>query len=376
MVRRTFIARAAGGFLAVPLAVFSVLSTLPEALSQVPTGYPASYAETIAAARKEGKVVIYATTDVSSATPLNRAFEALYPDVKVEYREIDSPALYRRFVTETSSHRPTADVLWSSAMDLQLKLVNDGYAQPYPSPEASSLPEWAVWKSEAFGTTFEPVVFIYNERHLRAGEVPQTHAEFARLLKDRPERFKGRVTTYDIEKTAVGFLFATQDSRATTAFWSLAKLLGESNVRLETSTAAMMEAIGSGAALLGYNVIGSYAMARAKLDPSIAVVLPSDYTLVLSRVAFIAKGAANPNAAKLWLDFLLSNRGQTLLAAKSGLPSVRRDVAGELTASALAKSLGASLRPIVVGPGLLVYLDRAKQQEFLRQWREAMATGR
>jgi iron(III) transport system substrate-binding protein len=349
--------------------------TLPAALGQVPPGYPSSYDEIVAAARKEGRVVVYSTTDVSAATPLNRAFEALYPGVKVEFREFDSPELYRRFVAEASSHRPTADVLWSAAMDLQLKLVNDGYAQAYPSPEAANLPEWAVWKHEAYGATFEPVVFIYNERLLRADEIPQTHADFARLLKEKPERFKGKVITYDLEKTAVGFLFATQDSRATPAFWPLAKLLGASNVRLETSTAAMMEAIGSGAALLGYNLIGSYAMARAKMDPSIAVVLPKDYTLVMSRVAFIAKGGANPNAAKLWLDFMLSQRGQTVLAEKSGLLSVRRDVAGELTGSALAKSLGASFRPIGVGPGLLVYLDHAKQQEFLRQWRDAMASG-
>ena len=390
--RRTFIASMARNLLAIPPSVSFVSSptrTLQaaavtaqalmasgRAYAQLPSGYPASYEDTLAAARKEGKVVVYATTDVSSATPLNRAFDALYPDVKVDYREIDSPDLYRRFLEETSAHRPSADVLWSSAMDLQLKLVNDGYAQAYASPEAPSLPEWAVWKNEAFGSTFEPVVFIYNERQLRPGEVPQTHADFARLLRERPERFKGRVTTYDIEKTAVGFLLATQDSRATASFWPLAKLLGESNVRLETSTAAMMEAVGSGTALLGYNVIGSYAMARARMDPSIAVVLPSDYTLVLSRVACIAKAAANPNAARLWLDFLLSNHGQTLLAAKSGLPSVRRDVAGASTATALAKSLGTSLRPIAVGPGLLVYLDRAKRQDFLRQWRDAMATGR
>ncbi len=351
------------------------LIALPDALGQVPPGYPAAYADTVAAARKEGKVVVYATTDVAAATPLMRAFEGLYPGIKVEYREIDSPELYRRFVAETSAHSPTADVLWSSAMDLQLKLVNDGFAQTYPSPEAGGLPEWAVWKNEAYGTTSEPVVFIYNERLLRPDEIPQTHADFARLLKDKPERFKGKVTTYDIEKTAVGFLFATQDSRVAPLFWPLAKLLGASSVRLETSTAAMMEAIGSGTALLGYNVIGSYAIARARMDPSIAVVLPKDYTLVLSRVAFIAKGAANPNAARLWLDFLLSNRGQTL-AARSGLLSVRRDVPGELAAPALAKSLGASFRPIGVGPGLLVYLDRAKQQEFLKQWREAMSSAK
>jgi len=135
----------------------------------------------------------------------------------------------------------------------------------------------------------------------------------------------------------------------------------------------MMEAIGSGAALLGYNVIGSYAMARARMDPSIAVVLPKDYTLVLSRVMFIVKGAPHPNAAKLWVDFLLSQRGQALLATKAGLPSVRGDVTGDYTAAKMTKALGTSLRPIGVGPGLLVYLDRVKQEEFRKQWNEATA---
>jgi iron(III) transport system substrate-binding protein len=215
------------------------------------------------------------------------------------------------------------------------------------------------------------VVFVYNERHLKSDEVPRTHADFAALLRDKPERFKAKVTTYDIHKSAVGFLLATQDSRASPAFWSLVRQLGASNVRMEANTAAMMEAIGNGSALLGYNVIGSYAIARATRDPSIAVVLPKDYTLVLSRVMFIAKGARHPHAARLWVDFLLSQRGQTLLASKAGLPSVRGDVAGEYTAAAMTKALGSSLRPIGVGPGLLVFLDRAKQQEFRRQWNEA-----
>jgi len=174
--------------------LFALLGVLApgQACAQAPAGYPPAYAETIAAARKEGKVIVHATTDVSAAAPLNRAFEAMYPGIKVEYRELDSPELYRRFIAEKTAQRPTADVLWSSAMDLQQKLVNDGHAQMYSSPEAAGLPEWAVWRNEAYGTTFEPVVFIYNERLLRANEVPQTHADFARVLKESPDRFKAR----------------------------------------------------------------------------------------------------------------------------------------------------------------------------------------
>ena len=58
------------------------------ALAQVPAGYPANYADTIAAAKKEGKVVIYSTTDTASANPLIKDFQSLYPGISVEYNDM------------------------------------------------------------------------------------------------------------------------------------------------------------------------------------------------------------------------------------------------------------------------------------------------
>jgi iron(III) transport system substrate-binding protein len=170
----------------------------------------------------------------------------------------------------------------------------------------------------------------------------------------------------------VGFLLITQDSRTSPAFWNLAKTLGASDIRLQSRTVTMMERIASGEYLLGYNLLGSYAMDQSTKNPVIGVVLPTDYTLVMSRVMFISKSAKNPNAAKLWLDYLLSKRGQAILANQSRLYSIRPDVEGETTLAALTRE--ASLKPIAVGPGLLVYLDQAKRLEFLKQWQQALGT--
>ena len=187
----------------------------------------------------------------------------------------------------------------------------------------------------------------------------------------KPDRFKGNVTTYDIEKSAIGFLFSTQDSRTSQAFWTLVKAMGANAVELEANTSAMIERIASGKYLLGYNLIGSYAMARAKRDPAIGVVLPRDYTLVMSRIMLISRSARNADAAKLWVDYVLSRRGQTLIATKSELFSIRDDVEGEFTSTALRKALGTSLKAIGVGPALMVYLDQAKRLEFIKLWRQA-----
>ena len=55
------------------------------ALAAVPAGYPADYQKIVDAGIKEGKVVVYSTTDTKAAGPLIKGFEAQYPGIKVEY---------------------------------------------------------------------------------------------------------------------------------------------------------------------------------------------------------------------------------------------------------------------------------------------------
>src|SRR5580765_4191810 len=231
--------------------------------AELPEGYPADYGAIVSAARAEGKVVVYSTTDLSVVAALIRDFEALYPGVKVNYEDLNSAELHNRFLTETAARMPSADVLWSSAMDLQVKLANDNFAERYRSPEAAALPDWAVWRDAAYGTTFEPAVFVYSKRFVTGKDVPQTHADFIKLLSTQREKYAGNVTTYDIEKSAVGFLFATQDSRVQAGFWDLVKALGANSVELDTNTSVMVQRIAAGKDYLGYNLIGSYAMTRA-----------------------------------------------------------------------------------------------------------------
>lgn len=339
------------------------------AAAQVPPGYPAGYDKIVDAGKKEGKLVIYGATDSKAAAPLVKDFSALYPGISVEYNDLNSTEVYSRYISEVAAGGTTADLLWSSAMDLQMKLASDGYALQYKSVEAANIPGWANWNDTAYGTTFEPAAIVYNKRLLTAKEVPATHADFAKLISQ--DKFKDKVTTYDIEKSGVGFMFMTQDSRANNDFAGLEKAFGAARVRVQSSTGTMLERISSGENLIGYNVLGSYALVRAKTDPSLGVVLPKDYTLILSRVLFISKNAKHANAAKLWLDYMLSQRGQTIIANDSKLYAIRADVKGDTTSADLTKLVGAAnLKPVPVSPMLLQYLDPTKRLAFLRQWKE------
>src|SRR5437764_10751680 len=355
-------------------AVAAVVAPLAAA-AQVPAGYPADYAQPVAAAKKEGKVVIYSALDTKAAQPLIRDFNAVYPNIKVEYNDMNSTEMYNRYIAEVAAGQGGADVMWSSAMDLQVKLVDEGKAMSYRSPEAAKLPSWAVYKDQAYGTTYEPAVFIYNKRLVAQDEVPYTHDDFVKLITAKADKFKGKVTTYDIEKSGVGFMFVVQDTKYFPRMKELEKGFGATSYKVYSSTGNMLEKVSSGEHLLGYNVLGSYALVRAKKDPNLGVVLPKDYTLVLSRVMFIGKQAKNPNAAKLWTDYVLSQRGQKMIGGEVELFAIRNDVDAEYTAASLNKQLGSNVKPIPVSSEIVAYLDQKKRLEFLNNWKAALATG-
>src|SRR5215471_9419321 len=193
------------------LATCTLLALTAQA--QVPAGYPADYAKIVDGAKKEGKVVVYSTTDAKLVTPLVKDFESAFPGVKVEYTDMNSTEVYSRFTSENAANAASADAVWSSSMDLQLKLAQDGLAMTYKSPESSALPDWAKWKDMVYATTFEPIAIVYNKRLVAADEVPKTHADFTKLLTTKAEKFQKKVTTYDAEKSGVGFMLVNQDAK-------------------------------------------------------------------------------------------------------------------------------------------------------------------
>ena len=117
-------------------------------------------------------------------------------------------------------------------MDLQVKLAVDGHAATYASPEIPSLPKWAVWQNQAYGTTYEPVTMVYSKRLMPAAEVPQDHAALLALLNAKPAAYKGKVTAYDPEKSGVGYLFANEDIKNYPQAWDLFRAFGKTSIKL------------------------------------------------------------------------------------------------------------------------------------------------
>ncbi len=347
--------------------LLSAMAAATAVAAAQPRGYPRSYDDIIAAAQREGTVVVYSTTDKHEVVAALAAFRAHYPFLRVDYRELASPELYDRVIAESRARKPTGDLVWSSAMDLQIKLVNDGYAQAYASPEKPYLPDWAIWKNEAWGVTAEPIVIAYNRRLVPAQDVPSTHVAFERLLRARGDFYRNRVSTYDPRLSGFGYLQLAQAVHVNRDIGPLAGALGAVDVKFYTSTRPLLADLENGSSLFAYNALGSYALELATRNPDIAVIMPADYTLVVSRIALIAREARQPNAARLLLDFLLSIEGQRQLARAYMAPS-RKDVEALPGSTPPANAA----RPVRLGPALLADLDRIRRERILATWQAAL----
>lgn len=315
-----------------------------------------------------GTLTIYSTTDTSIFAPVVADFRRLHPRVAINYVELEAAPLYRRYLDETADGRPTADLLLSSAMDLQVKLVNDGFAAPHRSPNSALIPNWAKWRNEAFGFTFEPAVMVFNSNLTAGRAIPRSRPQLIRALADEPGFWRGRVGTYDLSTSSVGYLLASQDIRQSDDFAALAALLRQAGVVTVATSSELLDRIERGEIALGYNVLGSYAHARLAAGAQIEIVYPEDYTLAVTRTAVIPRNAPHPAAAQTFLNYLLSIRGQMALAHRSRLSAVRPEIAGRYSRLGISEETVGPLRPIALGPGLLVYLDRQKRERLLASW--------
>lgn len=299
-------------------------------------------------------IKIISTADINYLKPLIEAFREFRPNVAVDYTVASSTQVMDAIARENHSF----DIVISSAMDLQTKLANDGFAQKHASLATQNLPDWAVWNDMVYAFTQEPAGFVISNALFNGLPIPQNRQQLITTLRQNPDRFRGRVGTYDIRKSGAGYLFATQDARASDTYWRLTEVMGTLDPTLYCCASEMIDDVVNGDLAVAYNVLASYAEKSPNQD-KFTIILPSDFSIVMLRTLLIPKTSQNSALAADFLDFVLE---QTY---PSGVSPLLR-----------TKSLGAAeqstLYRISMGPGLLVYLDHFKKKNFIDEWENAI----
>ncbi len=317
----------------------------------------------------EDRLVIYSAAEKQYCAGLLEDFGARHPGIGIEFVFGISVALHERYLAALSAGKPEADLFWSSAMDLQMSLVLAGDALPHPSPEAHALPQGAAYRDLAYATTMEPLVTLVNRGRFDMNLAAGSLVELTAALRGDPKRFLGRIACYDIAANGLGFLALLHESRRSADFAAFIQLLAACKPKLFGSNPPLVEEVASGRAALGFHLLASYALRATRSNPSLAIASSNAPPLAVSRVAFIPRSAPHPNAARLFLDYLLSQDGQQRLL-EAGLFPIRR------AASGVTHSGTGAVTPIRIDRDFGDLLDPQRRHKLLSQWRAAVAAPR
>ncbi|MCQ9616509.1 hypothetical protein L1889_07120 [Paenalcaligenes niemegkensis] len=97
-------------------------------------------------------------------------------------------------------------------------------------------------------------------------------------------------------------------------------------------------------------------------------MIPNDYVLVFSRTALIRNSSPRPDLAKLFIDYLLSDNGQKIVAETAYLGSIIQPEGVTPTGLAPKLAKAGTIQSLELSPALLVALDPARKQRFIQNW--------
>ena len=273
--------------------------------------------ELIEGAKKEGQFVFYSGIPVPDAQALLSAFEKKYPFIKTTHYRATGPALVSRIETEQRAGRHEWDVMNSTGFEPYV-LLEQGYFAKYDSSERKNFPDGHK-DVEGYWTTMytSPNLLSYNTRLVSPKDLPRDYFD---LLEPK---WKGRLGLDSSEFEWYANLKKVWGAEKSQKFL---EGLRKQEVRLVQGRALLTQLLGSGEfAILVNNYLQN--AIEAKRKGSSVEILALDPVIAAAGLVGINKNAPHPNAARLFVDLVLSKEGQELVV-KTDRSSVRKDVVG------------------------------------------------
>jgi iron(III) transport system substrate-binding protein len=273
--------------------------------------------EVIEGAKKEGQLVFYSGIPIPDAQAILSALERKYPFIKTTFYRSTGPALVSRIQTEQRAGSHIWDVMNSTGFEPYV-LLEQGYFAKYDSPERRVFPEGHKDNEGYWATMYtSPMIVSYNTRLVSSADLPRDYVD---LLQPK---WKGRLglDSSDFEWYAnLRKIWGAEKAQ------KFLEGLKRQEVRLVQGRALLTELLTGGEiAILVNNFLQNAIEAKRKSSP--VEMLALDPVVSAAGLVGINKLAPHANAAKLFVDFVLSKEGQELIV-KTDRSSVRKDVAG------------------------------------------------
>jgi len=269
-------------------------------------------ADTIAKAKQEGALVLYSSLSEDDGRYIVGKFGEAFPQIKVEFNRKSSDKIVAQFITEAKAGKVLGDVLESGGLDVA-KAIKEGLTAEFRPPAAEGFPATykdakGMWTAARLGIE----TIAWNTKLVQAADAPKSFED----LTDPKWKGKILLESSDVEvMLGLAILKFKDDAKARDHFAKLKANQPQLSAG-HTETTDLLIA-GQRATFWG-------AHAHTTLS-KMGSGAPLDYMRTEGVVTIdgpvLAKGAAHPNAAKVFINWYLSEDGQKAIAARNRVPA-------------------------------------------------------
>jgi iron(III) transport system substrate-binding protein len=339
-----------------------------------PSPPDAAWAQTVAAAKREGKLVILAPPGTEIRDALTVGFRQRYPEIQVDYSSLTASQVPPKLFAERQAGQYLADIYMGGTRGAVLDLLPAGALDPLPAflvgPDITDSAAWLGDKLEfaddegQYTLVFTSALNSPLAHHSQL--VAQGDIKSYRDLVD--PKWRGRIAMQDPRTGGAGLGLST--------FIYTSPSLGKDF--LQTLLTSGLVFTSDGTQLVDWVARGQYPVAispnefhvvEAKrkglpIEPISATSMQEGgyITSAVGNVAVI-NNAPHPNAVKLYLNWLLSRDGQTEYSRETLYPSRRKDVPTDHLLETSLPRPGPHYRENYTAPFLRV---QAEVQDFVR----------
>ena len=310
--------KAAIGIFLLATNLFTALGAYGQTAGEVLKGYdplrkPDRKARLVEEAKKEGSLVFYGTLGVDAARPLLEKFRQAHPYISIGHYRSGTVGVYNRVVNEAKAGKHDVDIIEISAGPVA-DLLRAGLIDPYRSAETDAVrPEFIDPRS--LWTAYHCLVVgvAYNKNLVKAADVPKTYSDL--LL---PRWKAGKMS---VERDAGDLFGALLDSWGQKPGVEYFRRLAKQDVLIRSGFTLQAQLLAAGEVDL---MPWSHAQRPLLMADSGAPLAVTFLEPVLSKaqVLLLARRSPHPHAAALFIDWALSEEGQTYI----GIDLVRSPV--------------------------------------------------
>ncbi len=261
----------------------------------------------IEAAKKEGKIVFYTAMDLQFAESLGKAFEAKFPGIAVRVERSGAERVFSRIDQEYSSNIHTVDVVNTADQAHCIIWKRNGWLAPYVPEEVVKHCDKRYYDPEGLHVTTRILIspFGYNTNLVKKEDAPRG---FKDLLDPK---WKGKLVK--AHPAYSGTIMNATFQIARDLGWDYFVKLAAQNVMQVQSATDTPKRISLGERAIMVDGAGYLVIRYKEEGQPVDIIYPEEGTPLATSPSAVFKAAPNPNAARLFQNWMHSREGQQMV---------------------------------------------------------------